>query len=161
MKVERWTQWAEIAASVAVIVSLVFLIQEVRYNTAAMERQAVMDQAAAVNAPFVEESPLPSIMAKIKAVDGPDPAVSAFVDRYDLSYEEAVRWIRHLSLIWIGLEADFVASGPTARLERTTQGLLQGEDNRLFWEVGAPQVGDRDFREYVRSFLSANPTRLR
>jgi hypothetical protein len=36
MKVERWTQWAEIAASSAVVVSLVFLIQEVRYNRASV-----------------------------------------------------------------------------------------------------------------------------
>lgn len=160
MKVERWTQWAEIVASVAVVVSLVFLIQEVRYNTAVMERQAVMDRAAVVNAPFLGESQLPSIIAKIKAVDGPDPAVSAFVEQYDLSYEEAVRWTRHLSLIWIGLEADFIASGLSPRLERTTRGLLQSEDHQLFWEMGAPQVADQKFREYARSFLPANPEGL-
>ena len=157
MKVERWTQWAEIAASLAVVVSLVFLIQEVRYNTAVTERQAVMDRAAAVNAPFVDESPLASIMAKIKAVDGPDEGVSAFVDRYDLSYEEAVRWSRHLSLIWIGLEADFVASGSSPRLERTTRGLLQSKDHQVYWEFGAPQIADDDFRKYARSFLPTIP----
>jgi hypothetical protein len=157
MKMERWTQWAEIAASLAVVVSLVFLIQQVRYNTAVLERQAVMDNAAAVNAPFVDESPLASIMAKIKAVDGPDEGVSALVDRYDLSYEEAVRWSRHLSLIWIGLEADFMASGPTPRLERGTRGLLQSKDHQVFWEFGAPQVADEEFREYARGFLPAQP----
>lgn len=156
MKKEHWTQWVEIAASLAVVVSLVFLIQQVRYNTAVMERQAVMDNAAAVNAAFVDESPLASIMSKIKAVDGPDEGVSAFVDRYDLSYEEAVRWSRHLSLIWIGLEADFMAGGSSTRLERTTRGLLQSKDHQLFWEFGAPQVADEDFRRYARSFLPAS-----
>ena len=154
MKVERWAHWAEIIASLAVVVSLVILVQEVRRNTAAIERQAVLDRATAVNGPFMEESPLPAIIAKIKAVDGADEIDSAFVDRYDLSYEEAVRWTRHLSLIWQALEADFLARGVSPESERMIKSLLAAPDNQLLWEMGAPQVGDPEFRNYVADLLA-------
>ena len=149
MKLERWAHWAEIAASLAVVISLAILVQEVRRNTAAIERQAVLDRATAVNAPFMDDSPLPAIFAKIKAVDGTDAIDSAFVDRYDLTVEEATRWARHLSLIWQALEADFRARGTSPESERMIRALLAEEDNQLLWKMGAPQVGDAEFRTYV------------
>lgn len=148
-RLEQWAHWAEIVASVAIVVSLVFLIQEVRYNTSILERQAVLDRTAALNDQFFEDSPLASILAKVKVVDGPDPLESAFVDRYDLSYEEAVRWVRHLSFVWSVLEADYRANDRSRALEDIASGLLDYPDNRLFWDQGAPQIATGEFRRYV------------
>lgn len=60
--------------------SLVFLVQEVRYNTLVLERQAVMDRTAAFNSPFLADSSLASILVRIKRVDGYDPVETAFVE---------------------------------------------------------------------------------
>jgi len=40
MRLQQWANWAEIIASFAVVVTLLILIQEVRGNTLALERQA-------------------------------------------------------------------------------------------------------------------------
>ena len=74
MKLQQWAHLAEIGASVGVIVTLLLLLQEVRGNTAAIERQASLDRTTAWTAPFFPSSDLPDILAKIKAVDGVEPA---------------------------------------------------------------------------------------
>jgi hypothetical protein len=153
-KLEQWAQWAEIVASVAIVVSLVFLVQEVRYNTSILERQAVLDRTAAFNDQFFEDSPLPEILSKVKAVDGPEPLEQAFVERYGLSYEEAVRWVRHLSFVWSALEADYQMNGRSQALEAVASGLLDYPDNQLFWDRGAPQIATGEFRQYVAALRS-------
>ena len=70
---------------IGVIASLVFVGMEIRQTTLASEREAVLDRSAALTAPFLSgDSPLPSILARIKAVDGLDPLQEAFMDRYSL-----------------------------------------------------------------------------
>jgi len=149
MKLERWAHWAEIGASAAVVVSLLLLVQQVRQNTVMLERQIALDRSTAFNAPFLEDSPLPDILERIKAVDGREPVEAALMARYDLDYAEAVRWVRHLALVWTALEADFIANGRSASLDGVAWALLGSPDNRLYWENGAPQVTDGDFRGYV------------
>lgn len=149
MKLERWAHWAEIGASLAVVVSLVFLIQEVRYNTKILERQAVLDRTEAFNTPFFGNSDLPSILVRIKAVDGGDPVEQAFIDRYALTPEEAAQWVRHLALLWTVLEADYRVNGESGSLAAIARGLLESPDNQLFWELGAPQVSSIEFRDWV------------
>src|SRR3990170_2301333 len=111
MKLEKWVPVGELVASVAVVVSLVFLMREVRVNTRAIERQAVLERAQAINAPFLTESAVPEILAKIKAVDGAEAMEQAFIERYGLSHEEASIWARYLGVIWTGIEADFLVRG--------------------------------------------------
>ncbi|MEJ2215920.1 MAG: hypothetical protein P8099_04830 [Gemmatimonadota bacterium] len=155
MKLEQWSHWAEIAASIAIFVSLIILVQEVRYNTLVLERQAVLDRAAAFNGAFLEDSPLPSILTQIKTVDGFEPLEQALVERYDLTYEQAVRWGRHLSLLWTVLEADYRTNGPSEALGGIAYSLLGSPDNQLFWDKGAPQVTSGEFRQYVTAIRAA------
>ena len=134
MKLQQWAHLAEIGASVGVIVTLLLLLQEVRGNTAAIERQASLDRTASWTAPFFPSSDLPDILAKIKAVDGEEPGQQAFVDRYNLTAEESILWIRHLSSIWTRLETEYLYDGPSEALGLVIQGLLTTPDNQLFWE---------------------------
>lgn len=158
-KVQQWANWAEIVASIAIVVSLAFLIMEVRYNTRILERQAVLDRTAAFNTPFLEDSPMPAILTRIKAVDGFDPVEEVFAARYELSYLEAVRWVRHLAVLWTVLEADYRVNGRSPALEAVAWSLLGSPDNQLYWDQGAPQVTSGAFRSYVsglRAALAAN-----
>jgi hypothetical protein len=70
MKAARVAPWFEIAANLGVIVTLVLLVAEVRNNTLALERQALLDRSAAMNYPFLENPLMAEILADIKAVDG-------------------------------------------------------------------------------------------
>lgn len=154
---QRWAHWAEIVASVAIVISLVFVVQEIRYNTKVLERQAVLDRAEAFDGPFLEDSPLPAILEKIKTVDGLEPVEQALVARYDLAYEEAIHWVRHLALIWTVLESDFRASGRTDDLDAVAYALLGHPDHQLYWDNGAPQVTSGPFRAYVAAIRQARP----
>ncbi len=149
MKLQEWAHWAEITASVAVVVSLVFLTGEVSENTLALERQAIRDRSAAINTPFLNDSQVPAILAKVKAVDGWRSLVQAYVERYSLTYEEAGIWTRYLSVVWTGLEADFILDGESLALKNRVKSLLSWPDDQMYWEYGGGQVSDASFIEYV------------
>ena len=104
MNTEKLAHWAETISSLAVVVTLIFLVHEVQRNTGALERQAPVDRAAAFNAPFFEATELASVLAKIKEVDGTEMVPSATSERHGLEMNEAILWDRHLWQVWTGLE---------------------------------------------------------
>jgi hypothetical protein len=148
MKLQQWAHWAEIVSSVAVVVTLVFLIQQVRGNTQALERRATLDRVSAVNAPFFSAPELASVLARIKSVDGALPGPRSYAERYGLTDEEAILWDRHLTLLWMGLEADFRHSGGTGEIAAWVRDLLASGDNRLYWEANSSWHG-AGFRAFV------------
>ena len=77
--------------------------------------------------------------------------------RYDLTYEEAARWIRHLALIWTALESDYAANGRSDALDAVAWTLLRAPDAGLYWDTGAPQITNGGFRGYVAALRQATP----
>jgi hypothetical protein len=153
MNLESWTQRAEIIASFAVVVTLVFLLLEVRSNTLAIERQAHLDRAESMAAPFLATPDLARVLAKVKAVDGMEPLNQAFAKRYDLSAEESIVWVRHLSAIWDGLQADYTYTGQTEQVDQFARSLLSYPDNQMYWKFQGAWYS-ADFRSYVESILA-------
>jgi hypothetical protein len=158
MKLDRWAQLAEIAASIAVVATLIILTLEIRDNTRALEGQAVRERSAALSEAYVRSPLIPSILAKVKEVDGPEPAETALMDRYDLSYEEAAIYGRFLGQILTGLEAEYLSVGPSPGLRDRIQLLFLFPDVRLNWDAGAPVVQDEKFREYVAKLRELPPS---
>lgn len=156
MKLQQWAHLAEIVGSFAVVVTLVILVQEVRGNTGALERQADLDRAEALTAPFFSHPRLASVLAKIKEVDGTDPLPQAFVDRYGITQEEAILWERHLWLVWLEHEADFQRGGATPELAAWIRGALTTTDNRLYWRHRGPAV-EPGFRAFVDGLAAQAP----
>jgi hypothetical protein len=148
MKLQEWAHFAEITASIAVVVSLIFLTMEVGKNTRVMERQSLRDRSAALSAPFFDTSRLPTILTKIKAVDGIESLEQAYIDRYNLTHDEAGIWTRYQAVLWSRLEADFVADGATPALEAYIKALLSYPDVELSWKARWG-VSDAKFIEYV------------
>lgn len=150
MSFQKWGPVAELVANVATAATLLFLVYQVRENTAAVQRQMLFERASVFAEPFLSGSSIPAIMAKVKAIDGPDPLEQPFIDRYKLSYEEASIWTRYLSVLWASLEADYQARGETADLENLIRLLLARPDSALLWEHGAVSVTNAPFRAYVQ-----------
>ena len=150
MKLQQWAHWAEIGASVGVIIALLLLLQEVRGNTLAIERQASLDRAAIWTAPFFPSPDLPDILAKIKTVDGLEPVDQEFVDRYNLTAEESILWTRHLASIWTRLETEYLYDGPSERLASLIQDFLTYPDEQLYWE-NDQVFFTTEFQSYVGS----------
>ena len=148
MNQTKWKDYAELVGFVAIIVSLVVLIIEVRQNTLATERQIALDRAAAMTSPFFD-SELPSILEQIKSLDGLDPNIVPFIETYDLSYPEAVIWERHLWYAWEVLEAEFEADGPSPSLDASILAMLINRDNQLYVTYSGKFRFSDDFRDYV------------
>ncbi len=142
----------------AVVASMVFVGMEIRQNTTALRRDAALQRADALSAPFLSgDSQLPSILAKIKTVDGLDPTTAAFMDSYELSFEEAEVWSRYLSILWENLEADFVSGGESIALENRIGLLVNSPDNQLFLDSGAEVLfSDTDFVRFVERLRSGS-----
>jgi len=150
MKLERAAHAVEISANVGVIVTLVLLMLQVRDNTRALEGQSILQRGAAFQEPFVSESEVPAVLAKIKAVDGPEPSVTAYMDRYGLTYEEAAIWTRHVWSVWTSLEAEYAVLGESPELSQKIRILLPFPDQEVWIESGgADWFNTPGFREYV------------
>lgn len=150
MNQTKWKDYAELAGIVAIIVSLVVLIIEVRQNTLITERQIALDRAAAMTSPFFD-SELPSILEKIKSHDGLDLNIVPFIEAYDLSYREAVIWERHLQYAWAVLEAEFEADGPSPSLDASILAMLSTRDNQFYVTYSGKFRFSDEFRDYVRT----------
>ena len=87
MKLKGWANLAEITASVAVVVSLIILIVQMKESNDIERAQSLFRVAYWDAQLFIMSEELPQAMAKIKAVDGND--MQMYMDRYDLSYEQA------------------------------------------------------------------------
>ena len=148
MKLKKWVHVSEIVASIAVVASLIFLALQIGDNTRTLQRQEIRDRADALTSPFLDVSKVPSILTKIKAVDGIEDLEKAYMDRYNLTHEEASIWVRYQNVLWAGLEADFVANGISPALEAYIKLLLRYPDVRLSWEYRW-SVQDSDFIGYV------------
>ena len=129
-----WTRWIEPLTSVSVIISLIVLIAEVRTNTRAIERQNRLDYVTSLTEPFLDDVPIGAVLAKIKAVDGREAPIEAFIEAYGLTDVEAAAWGRYLYRLWYGIEADFYYSGREA-VESTARTLLLYPDAKLYWKT--------------------------
>lgn len=150
MKTESWARWSEIIASVAVIVTLGFLVLELRTTRQVLERQATLDRASVLLDPFVENPHLAEILAKMKATDGLPAEVQVLRDLYELTDAEAIMWDRHMWSIWFGANADYQLDGATAGLTALIRDLMSASDHSAWWPV-TREYGyfDPDFVAFV------------
>ena len=131
MKLKDIALLTEIVGGVGILISLVVLVLEVRQNTALVERQILLDRSnwatQIIDSPYIAP-----IFAKIKAIDDDIvPTERAFMDQYDLTFEEATRFTTWLRREWSGYEAEFELGTPG--LDSVIKDMLQHKDQNLFW----------------------------
>ncbi|MEN8375677.1 MAG: hypothetical protein ABFS34_09535 [Gemmatimonadota bacterium] len=151
MNVDRAARWAEVLANFGVIVTLVVLIIQVQDNTRSLRGQAILDRAAVFTEPFISsESLLPTTLAKLTAVDGAESVVAAYMDRYDLTYEEGAAWTRHKLATWTSLEAEYAVLGPSTGLRERIRILFPFPNERIWLTGGGLDwLSTAEFRDYV------------
>ena len=158
MKLRLWVDVAEIAASLAVVATLVILIVQISQSNEIEQRQSALRQAQWDAQMFLLSDELPSILSKIKAVDGHD--LQPWMDHYALSYAEAASWNRWLTLMWRGLEIDYQLNGPSEQLNQSVHATARWPDQQLYVQgaffSGATFFND-EFADYVRGLLKEVP----
>lgn len=152
MKLELWTRICEIVSSLAVVVTLIFVIFEVRDNAAATNRQIAIERANLMFGEMYRSEYLPSLQVKIEQVDGVPDAERAFMERYKMSHEEAIRWTTYLFREWVVLLADYSVHGSSNPETNTViRILLRNPDQQLYWETALKRALPDDFVRYVES----------
>ena len=156
MNLELWTRVCEIGASLAVVTTLIIVIFEVRDNAAATNRQVTIERAEFMFGDLYRSEYLPSLQVKIHQVDGTPEAERAFMERYKMSHEEAIRWTNFLFREWSGLLADYSVYG-TSNPEASSiiRLLLRSPDQQLYWELALRRVFPDDFVSYVENLRVA------
>jgi hypothetical protein len=149
MKSGRLQVIVEILTGISIVISLVLLTAEVRGNTRALERQIRMDQGQSIAEPILESDVLREAYRVVKARDGVEPGIAAYLERYELTEEQAIAWTRFVLWIWTSREADFEYLGRDPDLRASIEGLLRFPDNVLFWETGGAAAFTPAFREWV------------
>lgn len=152
-----WVDIAEIVASLAVVVTLVILIDQIRESSLIEQRESVIRAAEWDAAVFLQSETLAEALFKIKAVDGIEEGIQRFMDRYDATYEQAAAWNRYLVLNWAGAHADYMYHGRSESLDQRIRQNLQWPDQQILirdvfgepWSPFHPK-----FDEYVLLLLA-------
>jgi hypothetical protein len=135
----------EIIGALAVIGTLIYLSRQIRESTESQVRGMRNRHEDAVSGDLISSADLARILTQIKEVDGHSPLVEAMVERYDLSYEDANRWVRYLMRMWFGMHTDFKFGVSD---DAGIQAAFYYPDQALFWDY-AKRAFSPDFIEYV------------
>lgn len=148
MNLKRIALITEIVGGVGILATLIILLFEVRENNSLVDRQMRLDRADLSVSLMVNSPYLPGILAKIKAVDSDSvgSATTALMSRYNLTFEEADRFVRYLRRQWFGFEADYFAGTPD--LDRVVRNMLTFPDQALYWEYAQKGLNE-NFAKYV------------
>jgi hypothetical protein len=155
MKLRMWVDIAEITASVAVVVTLLLLILQMRESDERERVHNALRMAQWDAQMFLQSDQLPVISAKIEAARNPD-FMYEFRKRYDLSIQEAVVWNRWLFLLWKSLEAEYLSVGPSNELAERIRHAISYEDQQLVILSALTSIDPlfhEKFKKYVNSLI--------
>ncbi len=143
----------QVLSALAVVATLVYLSVQVRQNNRLIQRDAHLDRIRHVADPLIgSPEQLANVLEKVNTKDGcVEPVTQAFMEKYDLSFEEAMTILRYLHRLWFGYEADFLFTDRTEHLDRMIPAMMSFENNRLFWQYEKRWLFSPEFIAYVDS----------
>jgi len=153
MRLKEWVPAAEIVTSLAVVITLIVLILEIRQSNEIQDRQMRADRISILNDPYLTSPGLAKVYAKVKAVDGLEPVAEAFIDRYSLTAEEAVLWSRLVQSVWLTWHSQFLFAGPSDALEKDIRNLFHYPDVQIVYRINEDSALSPQFIAYVESFV--------
>ena len=136
---------ADMAGAVAVIGTVIYLARQIRESTESQLRGMRNRHEDAVSGDLIGSSDLARILTQIKDIDGHSPLVEALVERYELSYEDANRWVRYLMRMWFGMHTDYKFGIAD---DKGIRAAFFYPDQVLFWKH-AKMAFSPDFVEHV------------
>ena len=139
-------------AEVCVPVSILLIVFQIGANTSALEYNSSIVRSERIVNGYLESDHIRRIHERIKATDSDDvnATFAAFMMTYDLEFQDAVIWTRHLEHIWKGIEADFNHLGPAESIARQIVELARFPDQQIFWKTSTNEW-DCQFERYIAS----------
>lgn len=154
MTLEKWVHASEVFGSIAIVISLAILILEVRNNTLVQQLQMQQDRYLMYTDTMLSSPDLGDIYSKVKAVDGIEPLAGAYMERYELTASEAVRWARLVQRTLWTWQSQYIFGGPSADLEDEIREVFKYPDLRMAYEINEDELLRPEFLEYVDSIVS-------
>ena len=154
---QKFAVTAEIVTSLAVIISLIILIQEVRLNTSVQQRQVQLERSLNYTDKFLDPSATAEIWAKVKAIDGLEPLANEYVERYQLTPSEAVVWSRLVLRTLFIWNSDFLFDGPSESLKRDIAIIPTYPDLELAFRLNEDEMLSPEFVSWAEALLEENP----
>ena len=134
MKISNINDWLVLTANFGVILSIIFLGFEVRQNTKAMDREAMVTRASLQTGLIASSPDLPRIMTEVRKIQGGNPTVDELMDTLNLSHEDAERWWRYLIQGFRINEATWIYLGRDKSNCLGSRGLVAGIDSKIVFE---------------------------
>ena len=153
MTLGKWAHASEVFGSIAIVISLVFLIQEVRSNTLVQERQLELERTLSYSDTFLSSPELADVIAKVKAVDGTEPLAAAYIDRYELTPSEAILWSRIVSRTLYIWHSQYSFGGSSDALADEIRAMFKYPDVRIAYEINEDDLLSPEFVGYVDSIV--------
>ncbi|MGI9329424.1 MAG: hypothetical protein ACR2QB_01800 [Gammaproteobacteria bacterium] len=144
----NWTAlsaFSDILAAIAVIGTLIYLARQIRESTESQLRGMRNRHEDAVSSDLIGSSDLSRIQTQIKNVDGHTRTVEALVQRYDLSYEDANRWVHFLLRLWQRMHTDYKFGVSN---DIGIRAAFYYPDQAIFWDH-AKWAFDEEFVKHV------------
>jgi len=154
MDTDRLNRWLTLVANLAVVAGIIFLAIEIRQNTLSNERQMLMERISGSMDPYFSSPELVEVWAKVKAVDGLEPVAAEYINRYNLTPEEAVLWSRLVHRGWYVQQAHFIVDAPSEDLATAIREFYHlYPDVRIVFDINEDSALNEDFVAYVESVI--------
>lgn len=135
MSPEKINTWLSLLANFGVLIGIIFLAIEIQQNNNLLERDITLSQQDAVNGQFINSDYLPGIQKKIYEAEGIDGYDRRYIEEFNLTEEESIRWARYINQIWRQNEANWEALGGSDNICRSMAGNLnRRRDYQIYWE---------------------------
>ena len=153
-KLQKWTVSAEILGGIAILVTLIVLILEVRENTETNRRTNMIQLTTAPVNAYLSNPNIQSVSNKVSEAGRASPVIDIFQTEFNLTYEEARLYSSYMGYSWRIRESEYLYGTTEPELFRENIKLyLRAIGDRVYWENNGHVFYHPGFRSYVENLL--------
>lgn len=152
-KLQKYALFTEIVGGLAVLLTLIILIIEVRENTEASRRTNLIQLTTAPLNVYLDNPDIQAIASKISQTTQVSVLPNLLKDEFDLSFDEAQLYARYLGYTWRIRESEFLYGNSDPEVfEANMRFYLGNAEDQFYWQrTRAPY--HPEFRAYIEGLL--------
>ena len=152
-KLQKYALVTEIVGGLAVLLTLIILILEVRENTEESRRTNLIQLTTAPLVPYLENPDIRRISSKISESYENVGLPTVFEKEFGISREDSQLYARYLGYSWRIRESEYLYGNSEPEVFRASMLFaLRNLEDRLYWEH-VPAVFQPEFAAYIQDLL--------
>lgn len=154
-KLQRYALVTEIVGGLAVLLSLIILIIEVRENTEESRRTNLIQLTTAPLVPYLQYPEIRRISSEISEPYENSGLPSVFEEEFNISREDSQLYARYLGYSWRIRESEYLYGNSEPEVfEASMLFALRSREDQLYWEH-VPAVFQPEFVAYIQNLLKS------